>query len=189
MSSRLGAWWASVLLALPVLAAGMVSQTFDPLQTSASFKVGMRLPLRVEGRFESAQGELEGAAPGRMRVHVRLDGRALRMTGSDWMRRVTLSADFLDVQQHPEIHFDSAEFEPGLLVAGGPLRGRLQLRGQAREVTFRLLPATCARPGHDCAIEVRGELDRHDFGMNAHRFTVRDDISFEFSIRLAAALP
>ena len=190
MNRRVGAWLASVaVLALPAAAGAAPMQPFDPLRSEASFKVAMRLPLRVEGRFERTEGELAVVPSGALRVHARLDGRQLRMDGPAWMQRVTLSDDFLDVRQHPDIRFDSHEIQPDLLLTGGALRGRLQLRGQVREVLFNLLPSDCARPGHDCAIRVLGQLNRHDFGMHAHRLSVRDDITFDFSIRLAGAAP
>lgn len=190
MNRRVGAWLtASLALALPASADATTKQAFDPLRSVASFKVAMRLPLRVEGRFNRAEGELASLPDGFLRVHARLDGRQLRMIGPDWMQRVTLSDDFLDVRQHPDIRFDSQEIQPGSLMTGGALRGRLQLRGQVREVLFTLLPSACARPGHDCAIRVLGQLDRHDFGMHAHRFSVRDEITFDFSIRLAGTAP
>jgi len=192
MRRRKGAWLAAslaVAVALPVLANTMTTEAFNPESTVATFRVGMRLPLRVEGRFKRADGELVTMANGHLRVHARLDGRHLDMKGPDWLRKVTLSKDFLDVRRHPDIRFDSSEFDAGLMLTGGPLHGRLQLRGQVREVEFTLLPAGCARPGHDCDIQVRGGLNRRDFGMHAYRFSVRDDISFDFSIRLAGTMP
>lgn len=184
MGRNFGVALAALLAFTATQAADPVHRPFDPLRTRAVFKVSLRLPLRVEGQFERPEGELAIVATG-WRVHARLDGRQLRMKGPDWMRKVTLSADFLDVQRYPDIRFDSQPFEPGLLAAGGPLRGQLQLRGQTREVVFTLLPAGCARPGQDCDIQVQGRLNRHDFGMHAHRFSVRDDISFDFHLRLA----
>lgn len=179
----------SMLMVATVAADEGRSRQFDASRTQALFKVGMRLPLRIEGRFERTEGELETRPGGNLRVHARLDGRLLRMKGADWMRKVTLSSEFLDVQRHPEIAFESEEFEATRLAAGGRLHGRLKLRGQQRDVRFELLPAACARPGDDCDIRVRGRLNRHDFGMNSHRVSVRSEISFEFHIRLAAASP
>lgn len=187
--SRAGAALAALLATTAAFAAPTpappASEPFDPGRSQAVFKVGMRLPLRVEGRFDRAEGELLRLAGSRFRVHARLDGRGLRMKGPEWLRRLTLSEDFLDVRRHPDIRFDSIDTDADLLHAGGRLQGQLQLRGQRREVDFELLPARCERPGSDCDIQVVGRLNRHDFGMRAYRLSVRDEVSFEFRIRLA----
>jgi polyisoprenoid-binding protein YceI len=183
--ARLGA--LSVLLALAAMSgrAQNALQAFDPGNSHASFRVHFRFMPSAGGEFARVSGELQSDA-GKQRVRVSVDGRSLVFNGPNWMNRVTRSDDFLAVDSYPEISFRSEPFAPALLRAGGELRGELFLRGMRRTVAFRLQPSTCAQPGRDCDIQVRGSVSRHDFGMNSYRFTVKDNVDFDFRVRLLA---
>ncbi len=165
-------------------AAGTAREAVDPDASSASFEVSLRVTGPVPGRFRRIEGELIEDDRGRWRVQVRVDARGLELDGPDWMLRNTRSRSFLDVENHPEISFRSAPFAPGLLASGGALKGRLNLRGQSRLVAFTLQPADCDRPGRDCDIVVRGEVSRRAFGMNSQRVWVKDEVGFDFRVRL-----
>lgn len=166
-----------------VAAAVPVPESFDPATSRASFEVGLRMAGQVQGRFRHLEGELHPEA-GRWRVRVRLDARELDLDGPAWMVRATRSDKFLDVDRHPDIRFESAPFTRGLLRQGGELGGQLRLRGRSRPVSFRIEPATCAQPGRGCDIRVTGRVSRREFGMTAQRLWVRDDVGFDFRVRL-----
>jgi polyisoprenoid-binding protein YceI len=117
-------------------------------------------------------------------VRVRLDARELDLDGPEWMVRTTRSDKFLDVERHPDIRFESAPFTRDLLREGGELEGKLRLRGRVRPVRFRIEPAACAQPGRGCDIRVNGRVSRRDFGMSAQRLWVRDEVGFDFRVRL-----
>jgi polyisoprenoid-binding protein YceI len=167
----------------PTPAAAMPLQ-FDPARSQASFKVRLRILRPAVGHFLDVRGELEPDGA-RQRVNVEVDGHQLRVEGPAWMDRVTRSDDFLALDTHPRIRFRSAPFAPALLRAGGTLRGELTLRGLAREVAFDLAPSECDAPGRDCEIVVTGKVNRRAFGMTAYRFSVKDQVEFEFRVRLA----
>jgi polyisoprenoid-binding protein YceI len=171
-------------LPVPEPALPTVPLVFDPTQSHASFKVRLRIMRPATGHFLDVRGELQPAGTQQQRVTVEVDGRKLRFEGPAWMDRVTRSEDFLAVDSHPRIGFRSAPFAPALLRTGGSMRGELTLRGQTREVAFKVLPSTCARPGRDCVIAVTGKVSRHAFGMDAYRWSVRDAVEFEFRVRL-----
>ena len=156
---------------------------FDPSTSHASFRVRMRLLRDAVGTFLDVSGELQPEG-NRQRVFVEVDGRRLKIAGPAWMDRVTRSADFLDVEAHPQIRFRSAPFAPKLLRDGGAMTGELTLRGQTRPVKFAVLPAGCAEPGRGCEIQVRGKVSRQAFGMTAYRLSVRDAVEFEFRVKL-----
>lgn len=188
-----GRWLAGLLMAAlvgPVMAAAVpASIPFDSARSQASFSVQLLIMPSTEGRFERAEGELQALRDRRWRVRVGIDARHIAFDGPDWLGRSTRSEKFLDVDNHPEIRFVSEPFATDLLQRGGELAGRLSLRGQSREVVFRLRPSDCARPGRDCAIRVEGEVSRREFGMTAHRLTVRDRVGFDFAVYLASDLP
>lgn len=156
----------------------------DASQSSATFIVHLRIRLRAEGTLTQVSGELRGTPATGWQVLVDVDGRRLHFDGPPWMDRVTRSDAFLAVDRHPGIRFESASFSDAVLRGGGPVSGRLTLRGVARPVSFQLLPSPCARIGRDCDIQVQGTISRHAFGMNAHRALVKDDVDFHIRVRL-----
>lgn len=159
---------------------------FSP-ESRARFVVDVRLPIQAEGRFTEVDGDLRPAPGGGCEVHVRLRADTVAYDGPEWMARLTRSPAFLDAEVHPEVAFDAAPFPAAWLNDGGRLQGRLRLRGRERPVEFTLRPAECASPGQACDIRVSGVVSRRDFGMQAYRFTVKDDVRFEFAIRLEPA--
>ena len=175
-------------------ARGQATEAATPIaidagQSSARFVVHTRVSLRAEGHLPQVSGELLGTPAGGWQVLVYIDGRTLKFEGPRWMERITRSEAFLAVDRYPEIHFHSEKFTDAALRAGGPLHGELTLRGKSRPVSFQLLPSTCARPGRDCDIQVEGAISRHDFGMNAYRALVKDDVDFQIRVRLQAEAP
>lgn len=168
-------------------AANPMPDPFDPAASTATFEVGLRLAGPVPGRFPHIEGELEPVDGKQWRVQVRADARELELDGPDWMLRSMRSRNFLDVERHPQIRFTSEPFARGLLLSGGELAGELQLRGLSRPVAFTLARSDCARPGHDCDIRVLGEISRRDFGMKSQRLWLRDEVGFDFRVRLRDA--
>lgn len=184
------AWLGGLCLAGLVSMAAATTpprEAFDPDKSSARFEVNLRMSGDVAGSFRAIEGELDPAGDGRWRVQVRVDARGLELDGPGWMLRSTRSRSFLDVKNHPEITFTSEPFERGLLKEGGPLGGELQLRGRTETVAFTLVPSPCRRPGHGCDIRVVGQISRRAFGMNSQRMWVRDEVGFDFRVRLRHA--
>ncbi len=157
---------------------------FDPKASTARFTVGVRLPIRAEGHFSEVKGAFRLLDDGDCEVSVELDASAVVYDGPEWLAKLTRSPAFLDAEAHPQVRFVSAPFPLQQLNGGGPLRGRLMLRGRERPVEFRLAPAACVDVGYGCPLHVSGEVSRRDFGMQAYRFTVKDAVRFEFTILL-----
>jgi polyisoprenoid-binding protein YceI len=181
---------ACALLVLFAASATTATQTatatswrLDPQRSQADFRPHPRVPLRAEGHFDGVSGELQSGGDG-WQVTVRIDGRGLRFDGPTWVERLTRGENFLALDHYPDIVFLSEPFDPQLLRNGGRLRGQLSLRGRQLTVDFRLLPSDCARPGHDCDIQVRGAISRRAFGMTSHWLSVKDRVDFDFRVRL-----
>ena len=179
-------WLGALCLAglVGMAMAAPTRESFDPARSAASFGVKLRLSGDVPGQFRRIEGELEPAPDGQWRVQVRVDARDLDLAGPGWMLRSTRSKSFLDVERHPEIRFTSQPFDRDLLASGGPLKGELALRGRERTVTFTLAPSACKRPGHGCDIRVLGSVSRRSFGMTSQRMWLRDEVDFDFRVRL-----
>jgi polyisoprenoid-binding protein YceI len=172
--------WAS----LNTASSAEAIRTFDSMQSSALFQVGMRLPIPVSGQFPRVDGEILPMPDNQIRVRVHLDARSLKMSGQSWIQSLTHSADFLDTTRYPDIVFISAPIADTVLATGGRIQGQLSLRGQSRPVDFQMRKSSCQAPGIQCPIEVNGQLSRRQFGINAYRLSVRDTIQFRFQLKL-----
>lgn len=156
----------------------------DTARSRASIEVDLRVGGRVQGRFGRLEGQLERLDDGRLQVAVRLDAQGLVLDGPNWMARSMRSPRFLDVEAHPWIHFRSEPFEPALVEQGGAMAGELVLREVARAVRFEVDPEACAEPGYACDIHVSGVVSRQEFGMDAYRLWLKDEVGFDFRVRL-----
>jgi len=170
-------------LGMPASAAELMGR-IDPSQSRADFSLRVVLVRKLEGRFDFIQGAVSHAVrPGRFDVEVKIASQSLSMKNEDhavWAR----SAEFFDSERFPWIAFEARDAPDALLREGGDLEGLLSLRGVTRPASFRLMPAACARPGLDCAVEARGELRRSDFGMDARRWAVSDKVKLALRFRV-----
>ena len=189
--ARSGAWLVLLVASWSMALAReqTAALAIDAAQSSARFIVHMRIRPSTEGHLSRVSGELRGSPASDWQVLVKIDGHSLRVDGPQWMDRITRSDSFLAVDKYPEIRFESTPFSDSVLHAGGAMRGQLTLRGVTRAVSFRLLPATCARPGRDCDLQVQGTISRHAFGMNAYRVLLTDNVDFHIRVRLQPEAP
>lgn len=169
-------------LALAAPAHGVERVRLDPTRSQAGFGIGVLLLFDVVGRFVKVDGEVE---VDRERQEAVVDARiaadSVRIDGGsreDWAR----SAEFFDAEHFPEIRFRSELFPLARLASGGPLEGRLTLRGVTRNASFELLPAECAHPARDCPVRAKGVIRRSMFGMRTRRGTLSDKVILELSI-------
>lgn len=173
----------SAAFALHASAAERSGWLIDADASQALFQVSLRVPVKAEGRFKSIEGEVELLPELKRRVRVHLDARGLVMGGPSWVQKATLSEPFLDAGRHPDIEFQSLPFSEQVMVSGGEIKGTLTLKAISRPVLFKVLPSTCRRPGFTCPIEVSGTLNRREFGMGAHRWSLRDEVRFRFALK------
>lgn len=155
----------------------------DSSKSQAKIGISLRIPLHPEGQFKSINGELTKLPELKMSVNLQLNVQDLKMHGPHWVQTSTLSESFLDVKNYPVIMFQSLPFSNQVLISGGDLNGMLTLKGKQRTVTFNVAPSTCLRPGFTCSIVGKGQVNRHDFGITANRWTVRDQVRFSFQLK------
>lgn len=109
---------------------------FEPGHTSAEFSVRHMMVTEVRGHFKNVHGwmELDDADPLRGTVEVSIDARGI-WTGDSQRDSHLRSADFLDVEQHPEIRFSG---HVAKLVGPGEYKvaGELTVRGVQRAVVL-----------------------------------------------------
>jgi len=162
------------------------SASIDSSRSQASFTIHPRLPLASQGRFESLSGSLLVLPKQQWKVEVQVDARKLSFDGPQWLSKMARSQAFLDADHHPNVQFVSVPLSRILLEKGGELEGQLFLRGQQKTVRFHIEKSDCKRPGYDCDLVVNGTVQRREFGMQAYRFSIKDNVDFEFRIRLLA---
>jgi len=184
MTKRL--FGALLLLTASALHSNAHAAVIDSSRSVARFSIHPRLPIPSQGRFESLNGALLPVSKKQWKVEVQVDARKLSFKGPQWLARMARSEDFLDAEKHPDIKFISIPFSKTLLEKGGDLQGQLFLRGLQKTVSFHIENSGCANPGYDCDLVVSGSVMRRDFGMQAYRFSIKDNVDFEFRIRLLA---
>lgn len=176
--------FALLTLLLPCTAAG---QSFDPDRTRFEFELRTRWGQRVVGTFPRHAGEVVNLPDGRRRVRIELDARALSVEGSTRYTELARGPRFFDAERHPVVEFVSEPYDPALARTGGPLRGRLTIRGVSHTETFNLAAAECERPGVDCDIRGRGDVRRDTYGLDSWRFALGDRVKFGLRVRLQGA--
>jgi polyisoprenoid-binding protein YceI len=139
----------------------------DPAHSAVGFAVKHVMISTVRGRFGEFEGEIE--ANGDLdAAEFRAAIRAASIDTNQPQRDEHLrSPDFFDAETYPEIRFESKRVEH---VEHDRFRivGDLSMRGTTREV---VLEGTVEGTGRDpygndrIALDLRGELDRKDFGL------------------------
>ena len=150
---------------------------FEPGHTSAEFSVRHMMVTEVRGFFKNVHGwmELDDADPTRGSVEVTIDARGL-FTGEPQRDDHLRSADFLDVEHHPEIRFSG---HVARIVGPGEYKveGELTIRGVRRTVVLDVRRTgewwtLWWEDGVDKGPRLRAgfvattRIDRHDFGVS-----------------------
>jgi len=141
--------------------------TIDPAHTNVGFVARHMVFTRVRGQFQGVQGTVilaEDPADSTVDVTIRT---ATVTTGSADRDRHLRSADFFDVENHPEMAFRSSSIRH----LGGPeclVTGDLTIRDVAKPVE---LAVTVEGAGVDpwgrqvAGISARAEVDREQWGL------------------------
>ncbi|HCA85805.1 MAG TPA: hypothetical protein DEQ61_10075 [Streptomyces sp.] len=142
---------------------------FDPPHTAIRFiaqHVGM---ANVHGRFERFQGGIRIAE--RMEdsyIEVSIEAASIT-TGNNTRDNHLRSADFLDVEAYPYIHFASTRFSHHA-GARWTLHGSLEMHGVSRSVSLETDYLGAVNGGYQtelrCAARARTELHREDYTLN-----------------------
>ena len=140
----------------------------DPDHTQVWFAVRHMMLATVRGQFPEVAGELrlDPPDPTRSKIEVRLEAASVD-TRNEQRDAHLRSADFFDVENHPQLTFISKRVEP---VGGSKYRitGDLTIRGTTREV---VLEAEERGRGTDpwgqekLGFTASTSIDRKDFGL------------------------
>jgi len=155
----------------PVLSKvpGYVTGTWDidPVHSEVSFVVRHMVVSKVRGRFDRFEGTIVTAQdPLDSAVEATIEAGSIN-TNQEQRDGHIRSADFLDVDNHPEITFRSSVVRP----AGGHflVDGDLTIRGVTKPVTLELeVNGFTPDPfgGTRAGFTATTEIDRQEFGVS-----------------------
>jgi polyisoprenoid-binding protein YceI len=182
----------NVPVASPIPQFGLLPEghwRIDPSRSRLEFSVRKLGAGTVHGRFADADGHLvveagQASASGSVRV-------ASIATGSEDRDAHLRAAGFFAADAYPEIAFASRAIVPDD-ERGYRICGDLTIRGQTREV--ELIAALPVGPDVQQRIEVRGQIDRRDFGLTWNRAiemtgAVSTTVRIELDLQLVRARP
>lgn len=166
----------------------------DPTHSSIEFAVRHMGFATVRGRFNSFTTDIESDENGMVkRVTAVIDASSLDTNQAQRDAHLH-SADFLDVENHPEIHFVSTAIESS---GNGTYRvtGDLTMRGTVQPVSFDVEgqdAITDPYGNQRVAVEGHGKLNRKDWGltwsqvMETGALLVGEEIRFTLNVQAIA---
>ena len=159
--------------------------------SSVNFSVRHLVVSKTRGRFTRWEGtlDLDEADITRSRVAVSIDAASIDTDLADRDGHLR-SADFLDVEHHPRITFESRKLTRR---DGDELRliGDLTIRGVTREVAFDVEYAGTQKDpwgGERAGFTASGKLSRKDFGLEWNQvletggLLVGDEVRFDIEL-------
>jgi polyisoprenoid-binding protein YceI len=148
---------------------GYVAGTWaiDPIHSEVGFSVRHMMVSKVRGKFEKVEGSfVTGATPLESSVNATIDAASITTSQGDRDNHVR-SEDFLHVEKHPHITFQST----GVRQDGGDyvIDGNLTIRDVTRPVSLTLEIngfGPDAYGGTRAGFSAKGEISRKDFGVS-----------------------
>jgi polyisoprenoid-binding protein YceI len=112
----------------------MTTWQIDPAHTSVEFGVKHMMISTVRGNFSEVSGHVTPGSRPTVEVTIPVSTIDTGVKDRDTHLR---SADFFDVENHPEMTFSGTLVE-GTIESGGTLAGDLTIRGVTRPVTLEV---------------------------------------------------
>lgn len=136
--------------------------TLDPAHTEIAFTAKHLMVARVRGQFRQFDGTITvGDTPQTSSVEVTIGAASLDTNAPDRDGHLR-SADFLDVENHPNLTFRSTAVRPA--GSGYELDGDLTIRGVTKEVTVPV--EVLGVMGDKAGFATQFVVDRHDYGVS-----------------------
>jgi polyisoprenoid-binding protein YceI len=141
---------------------------FDPTHTRIGFAARHMMVATVRGQFRSYSGtiEVEDDDPTTARADVTIDAASIDTGVADRDNHLR-SADFLDVEHHPQLRFRSTRVEP-LEEGRYRVQGELTIREVTRPVELTAEvegPVTDPWGNERAGITLQGRISRSEFGL------------------------
>jgi len=141
--------------------------TIDPVHSDVSFLAKHMMVSKVRGHFTKFEGEMVTAAdPLQSSVNVKIDLSSIN-TNNEMRDNHIRSADFFEVETHPEMTFRSTGVRPD--GENFILDGDLTLRNVTRPVSLKLEVngfGPDVQGNTRAGFSATGEINRTDFGVS-----------------------
>jgi polyisoprenoid-binding protein YceI len=150
-------------------ATGVTTWKLDPAHTSVTFTVKHMMIANVRGEFKEASGTLQWNSEDPTASSLEVTINTASISTHDESRDTHLrSADFFDVEKHPQMTFTSKSWH---MLNDGEYQvlGDLTIHGTTREVELRVEgPSEEMKDpwgGTRIAFSAAGKINRKDFGL------------------------
>ena len=170
------------------------SWTFDPAHTSIGFTVKHLMAAKVRGSFKSFAGSIsQGDDAASTSAAVTIEAASID-TGVEDRDNHLRSPDFLDVENHPQITFETTSIAQS--GAGFTVTGDLTIRGVTKPVTLDMTyGGIVSDPWGNAKAIFSGEtkINREEFGLTwnqaleAGGWLVGKDVAIEVEVQAAKA--
>ena len=141
----------------------------DPVHSHVGFTVKHMMVSKVRGHFKIFDADIVTAEdPLKSSFSARVDLRSVD-TGQEQRDNHIRSADFFEVESHPEMTYRSTGIQPGPGGASFVVDGELTIRGVTRQVPLTLeVEGFGPDPfgGTRAGFSLSGEINRSDFGVS-----------------------
>ncbi|MGN6493368.1 MAG: YceI family protein [Agriterribacter sp.] len=161
----------------------------DPSHSELVFKIRHLMITNVTGSFKSFSSEVETEGDAFDTAQVTFTGKVDSITtGNDQRDGHLKSADFFDVENHPEFTFKSTSIKK----KGGEdfeLTGDLTLRGVTKPVTFNVEAGGIVKDPWGqvkAGFSVSGKINRKDFGLNWSAVTEAGGVVVSDEVKIQA---
>lgn len=172
----------------------MATWTIDPAHSDITFKVKHLMISTVKGEFKDFSATMEAdAANGFEEAIIQFRAKIDSITTGNTQRDEHLkSADFFDAASYPELSFTSTAFHR-LDEDKFQLEGHLSIRGTTKPVVLEgeYNGVMVDFYGNTKAgFDLRGKINRHDFGLEwsavteAGGIVVSDEVRLELNIQM-----
>ena len=139
----------------------------DPAHSELSFRVKHLMITNVTGKFQKFNASVEGADFAKSPISVTIDAASVDTNDANRDGHLR-GADFFDVENFPEMKFESTSFRK-LNDTDYELKGMLEIKGVTKEVKLDVeFGGTMKDPwGNEKAgFTVSGKINRKDWGLN-----------------------
>lgn len=161
----------------------------DPSHSELVFKIRHLMIANVTGSFKSFSSEVETEGDAFDTAKVTFTGKVDSITtGNDQRDGHLKSADFFDVENHPEFTFKSTSIKK----KGGEdfeVTGDLTLRGVTKTVTFNVEAGGIVKDPWGqvkAGFSVSGKINRKDFGLNWSAVTEAGGVVVSDEVKIQA---
>jgi polyisoprenoid-binding protein YceI len=143
----------------------------DAAHTAVEFSVKHMMFTTAHGRFTGVAGtiEVDEEHPERSSVEVTIDASSVDTANADRDKHLR-SADFFDVEKHPQITFKSRKVQGAAKKEGDRFKvvGDLTIRGETQEVTLECTYLGMGRDpwgGTRAGFHAETKIDRREWGL------------------------